>query len=113
MERQIELRATGRRLAATLHEPPMDGGRDTARFPAVVICHGFVGDRIGENRLFASFLYQKVFRTRSEGQCEKDIITGADHTFSTKGHAAQAIRATVDWLQGLDKRKTEWFGWMI
>jgi pimeloyl-ACP methyl ester carboxylesterase len=273
MERSIEIPAKRRRMAATLHYPPMEGGRETARFPAVVICHGFVGDRIGENRLFVkaarafaaagyatlrfdyagcgesegdygasgmddwieqtryaldyaidldfvdpnrvtllghslggavaaltaaldkrvkslalwapaghpfqdivgivgkaayeeavtqgateyrgysltasffaslaahhpfrevrafggdvllvhgtsdaeinveySFLYQKVFRTRSEGQCEKDIITGSDHTFSTRGHAAQAIRTTLEWLQGLDKRKTEWFGWMI
>ncbi len=273
MERQIDIPAKGRRLAATLHYPPLEGGRDAARFPAVAICHGFAGNRIGENRLFVkaarafaaagyatlrfdyagcgesdgdygastmddwidqtryaldylldldfvdpqrvtllghslggavavltaardkrvktlalwapaghpfqdivaivgkaayeeavtqgatevlgyaiapaffaslaphhpfqaardfggdvllvhgtadaqinveySFLYQKVFRTRNEGQCEKEIITQADHTFSTRGHAAEAIRATLEWLQQLDKRKTEWFGWMI
>jgi len=267
MERPIEIRAKDRRLSATLHYPPLEGSGDSTRYPAVVVCHGFVGSRIGKNRLFVkaarafaaagyavlrfdyagcgesegeygatgmddwidqtryaldyvldldfvdpnrvtllghslggavavlaaardkrvktlalwapaghpfqditgivgkeayeeavtigaveyagyelryaffaslakhhpfrearefegdvllvhgtaddaisveySFLYQKVFRTRNEGECEKEIITQADHTFSTKGHAAAAIRTTLEWLQRLDKRKTE------
>ncbi|WP_309121049.1 alpha/beta fold hydrolase [Paenibacillus sp.] len=273
MERHIEIRSQGARLAATLHYPPMEGAWEPSRFPAVVICHGFAGDRIGEHRLFVkaarafasagyaalrfdyagcgesggdygdtgmddwiaqtrcaldyvldldfvdpnrvallghslggavaaltaardkraktlalwaptghpfqdivgivgkaayeeavtqgeteylgyalkpaffaslatchpfreartfegdallvhgtadavipveySFLYQKVFRTRSGGQCEKEIIMQGDHVFSGRGHAERAIRTTLDWLRQLDKQKTEWFGWMI
>lgn len=61
-----------------------------------------------------SFLYQKVFRMReSGGLCDKEIITHADHTFSTRGHAAHAIRHTVQWLTHKDARKSGWSGWEI
>lgn len=60
-----------------------------------------------------SFLYQKVFWTRGTGLCDKEIITGADHTFSTKGHSAIAIGQTVDWLKNKDQVKQGWYGWMI
>ena len=61
-----------------------------------------------------SFLYQKVFRTRPNGGlCDKEIITHADHTFSTKGHAARAIGHTVDWLKNKETRKQGWYEWEI
>jgi len=61
-----------------------------------------------------SFLYQKVFRMRPEGGlCDKEIITHADHAFSTRGHAAHAIRHTVQWLKHKDSRKAGWYGWEI
>ncbi|GMA49870.1 hypothetical protein GCM10025857_12270 [Alicyclobacillus contaminans] len=39
-------------LALTVHQPEAALGNDGQRWPAVVICHGFVGTRIGVNRLF-------------------------------------------------------------
>ena len=60
-----------------------------------------------------SFLYQKVFRTRSAGSCDKEIYTQADHSFSTKGHSDLAIRRTTEWLRELGQQKREWYGWII
>jgi hypothetical protein len=62
-----------------------------------------------------SFLYQKVFRMRQGGGLsDKEIIMHADHSFSTRGHAAHAIRHTVQWLTGKDARKQQgWFEWEI
>lgn len=61
-----------------------------------------------------SFLYQKVFRMRQEGGlCDKEIILHADHTFSTRGHAAHAIDRTVRWLTSKETQKQGWFEWEI
>ncbi|MFC4778143.1 alpha/beta hydrolase [Paenibacillus sp. GCM10023252] len=60
-----------------------------------------------------SFLYQKVFWTRSEGLCDKEIIFQANHTYSSRAHQEEAIRVTSDWLSGLDKRQEEWHHWSI
>ncbi len=53
MERQIGIRFKNEELAATVHYPsnPSAGERQK-RVPLVVICHGFVGNRIGVDRLF-------------------------------------------------------------
>lgn len=48
MERTIHIKSGAINLAATLHQP--EGL--TRKVPLVVICHGFVGSRIGVNRLF-------------------------------------------------------------
>ncbi|WP_274361263.1 alpha/beta hydrolase [Paenibacillus thermotolerans] len=60
-----------------------------------------------------SFLYQKVFWTRIQGQCDKEIVHQADHAFSTKGHAKHVIKATIDWLERAKNQKDAWFGWGI
>ncbi|WP_028612373.1 alpha/beta hydrolase [Paenibacillus harenae] len=60
-----------------------------------------------------SFLYQKVFWTRNEGLCDKEIIFQANHTYSNRTHQEAAIRITSDWLSGLDKRQAEWHDWSI
>ena len=60
-----------------------------------------------------SFLYQKVFWLRSEGQCEKEIILQADHTFSSGESARQAVAKTIEWLQYFSSKKKEWHGWSI
>ncbi|MCM3630848.1 alpha/beta hydrolase [Paenibacillus glycanilyticus] len=60
-----------------------------------------------------SFLYQKVFWTRSDGLCDKEIIFQANHTYSSRHHQEEAIRVTSEWLEGLDKKQQEWHNWSI
>ncbi|HUC90799.1 MAG TPA: alpha/beta fold hydrolase [Paenibacillus sp.] len=50
MEKALTLRHAELELAATLHYPKRTDG--AAKSPAVIICHGFVGSRIGVDRLF-------------------------------------------------------------
>ncbi|MET3548238.1 pimeloyl-ACP methyl ester carboxylesterase [Paenibacillus favisporus] len=55
MERNITIRHEQEELAASLHYPvKQEGkeGRSKDRVPLVIICHGFVGSRIGVDRLF-------------------------------------------------------------
>lgn len=54
MERQIIIRHHQEELTASLHYPSNDGQQEGQynRVPLVVICHGFVGSRIGVDRLF-------------------------------------------------------------
>jgi len=60
-----------------------------------------------------SFLYQKVFWTRSEGLCDKEIIFQANHTYSSRPHQEEAIRVTTEWLDRLDRQQQEWHHWSI
>lgn len=55
MERNITIRYRDYDLTASLHYPakePGGSGRCRNRVPLAVICHGFVGSRIGVDRLF-------------------------------------------------------------
>lgn len=52
MERTIHIKSGDITLAATLHEPDSMMSKKAGKVPLVVICHGFVGSRIGVNRLF-------------------------------------------------------------
>ncbi|KIL40186.1 permease [Gordoniibacillus kamchatkensis] len=55
MEHSITIRTGVNELAATLHYPT-GSARETAercgRWPVLIVCHGFIGSRIGVNRLF-------------------------------------------------------------
>lgn len=59
------------------------------------------------------FLYQKLFWMRSQGQCDKEIIFQADHTYSSHQAYQQLITATKNWLASQEKQKNEWYGWTI
>jgi hypothetical protein len=53
MERSITFPYRQLELAATVHYPcAQKRKQEDKRWPAVIICHGFVGNRIGVNRLF-------------------------------------------------------------
>lgn len=54
MERHITIRHKEEELTASIHYPSKTNQEEgkTARTPLVVICHGFVGSRIGVDRLF-------------------------------------------------------------
>jgi hypothetical protein len=56
---------------------------------------------------------QKLLWMRSEGSCEKEILFQADHTFSSRQAQEEAIRCTVNWLNGLAVRREEWHHWSI
>lgn len=52
MERTLYIPSGDIQLAATLHVPDETGDRAPAKHPLVIICHGFIGSRIGVDRLF-------------------------------------------------------------
>lgn len=55
MERNIVIRHNGEELTASIHYPNKEKGTSSRckdRLPLAVICHGFVGNRIGVDRIF-------------------------------------------------------------
>jgi dipeptidyl aminopeptidase/acylaminoacyl peptidase len=52
MEKPLIISHEGLALTATLHYPAKDGACPDRKMPLVVICHGFIGSRIGVDRLF-------------------------------------------------------------
>ncbi len=52
LEKNLAIQSNGLTLAATLHDPSNQQHFINGRGPLVIICHGFVGNRIGEHRLF-------------------------------------------------------------
>lgn len=81
------------------------------RFPGdVLVVHGTSDDTIPVDY---AFLYQKVFWTRGDGICDKEIIFQANHTYSSYEHQQQAIEVTSNWLKKLDDQKQQWLNWSI
>lgn len=52
MERTLQIPSADISLAATLHEPEGSARQANQKHPLVIICHGFIGSRIGVDRLF-------------------------------------------------------------
>ncbi|WEK53609.1 MAG: alpha/beta fold hydrolase [Candidatus Cohnella colombiensis] len=52
MEKPITIAHENIKLTATIHYPTKESSVDNQKLPLVVICHGFVGNRIGVDRLF-------------------------------------------------------------
>ncbi|MFH5184497.1 alpha/beta hydrolase [Paenibacillus sp. TAB 01] len=59
------------------------------------------------------FLYQKLFWLRSQGQCEKEVIFQADHTYSSQASYNELMQVTKNWLVSLEQKKNDWFDWTI
>jgi alpha/beta superfamily hydrolase len=59
------------------------------------------------------FQYQRMFWLRSTGQCDKEVILQADHTYSTNQSTDQLLNKTNEWLLSNEKRKKEWNDWTI
>lgn len=76
----------------------------------VLLVHGTSDETIPVDY---SFLYQKLFWTRHDGQCDKEIIFQGDHTFSSDASTMFAFETTAQWLDNLEKRRRDWNGWMI
>ncbi len=61
-----------------------------------------------------SWLFQRIAWQRPNGQCDRELIEGADHTYSSRPHREQLIDGTRKWLFQIDKRKkTDWNDWTI
>jgi dipeptidyl aminopeptidase/acylaminoacyl peptidase len=60
-----------------------------------------------------TYLYDKLFWTRQDGTCEKEILLGADHRFTNSQDARLTIDKTIAWLEKLEKQKQDWYGWTI
>ncbi|MCR8996874.1 alpha/beta hydrolase [Brevibacillus sp. 7WMA2] len=58
MKRHVEIKWQDETLAATLYVPELENQAET--FPLIVICHGFIGSRIGVNRLFVETATQLI-----------------------------------------------------
>ncbi|OAS16267.1 alpha/beta hydrolase family protein [Paenibacillus oryzisoli] len=77
MEHAITIQSDDVELAATLHYPTQQTAAvqpDCQRYPLIIICHGFIGSRIGVDRLFVkaarSFSEQGYFVLRFDyGGC--------------------------------------------
>ncbi len=89
------------------HQPFQAANKFTGN---VLLVHGTSDDIIPADY---SFLYQKVFWTRTEGLCDKEIIFQGCHTYSNSKHQSEAIQVTVKWLADIGKRQSEWFDWSI
>ncbi|MEK4508868.1 alpha/beta hydrolase [Paenibacillus sp. FSL K6-2524] len=76
----------------------------------VLVVHGSSDDDIPVDY---GFLYQKVFWTRSEGRCDKEIIFQGNHTYSNGEHQNQLLQKTKNWLGGLESIQSDWQNWMI
>lgn len=83
----------------------------TKRFNGdVLVVHGSSDDILPSDYCF---LYQRAFWLRSDGQCDKEVIIGADHTYSSGDAYAQLMEKTKDWLGSQEKRRLEWNHWTI
>lgn len=76
----------------------------------VLVVHGTSDESIPVDY---AFLYQKVFWTRPEGRCDKEILFQANHTYSSGEHQSELVRKTRHWLGGLEAVQTDWQHWMI
>ncbi|CAM4489813.1 alpha/beta hydrolase family protein [Paenibacillus typhae] len=76
----------------------------------VLVIHGTSDDVIPVDY---AFLYQKLFWTRPEGRCDKEIIFQADHTFSSGPAQEQVLKRTKEWMNQQEHLQQEWQNWMI
>ncbi|WP_025693158.1 alpha/beta hydrolase family protein [Paenibacillus zanthoxyli] len=76
----------------------------------VLVIHGTSDDVIPVDY---AFLYQKLFWTRPDGRCDKEIIFQADHTFSSGPAQQQLLKRTKEWMNEQERMQEEWQNWMI
>lgn len=61
----------------------------------VLLIHGSADEEINVNHCYN---YYYAFRTRKQGSCDKRIINGANHTFSSELTYRQLIQETREWI---------------
>ncbi|GIP34724.1 S9 family peptidase [Paenibacillus sp. J2TS4] len=85
--------------------------QEAGRFSGdVLVIHGTADEDVPVDYCF---LYQKMFWMRSLGQCDKEVIFQANHTFSSSEQTGQLLEKTTEWLHSINKRREEWNDWMI
>jgi alpha-beta hydrolase superfamily lysophospholipase len=55
------------------------------------------------------FYYQKASLLREQGRSDKQIVFGADHTYSNSQHREQLFAATANWISGRDRVTDHFF----
>ncbi|CAM3476114.1 alpha/beta hydrolase family protein [Marinicrinis lubricantis] len=76
----------------------------------VLILHGSADEVISTDYCF---LYDKMMKQRQRGTVEKEVIFGADHTFSQLAHQDLLIERTSQWLKDRVKKAADWNHWTI
>ncbi|WP_155837125.1 prolyl oligopeptidase family serine peptidase [Aneurinibacillus terranovensis] len=76
----------------------------------IFIVHGTDDDDIPVDYCF---LYQRIFWQRSDGQCDKEVISDADHIFSSHQSQQQLFSLTCNWLDERSRRQENWSNWII
>jgi pimeloyl-ACP methyl ester carboxylesterase len=71
----------------------------------VLLVHGTDDEVIPVNDCF---LYDRAFRLRKTGGCDKEVILGANHTFSSIRHRQRLMHATTNWLNAEYRRTEKW-----
>lgn len=61
----------------------------------VLVLHGSSDEEIPAKYCF---YYEKAFRFRASGNCDKELIIGADHTFTKACYKEKLIESTTSWL---------------
>ncbi|QPA32283.1 alpha/beta hydrolase family protein [Thermaerobacillus caldiproteolyticus] len=61
----------------------------------VLLVHGTDDEEIPVDYCF---LYERAFRLRNKGKCDKEVILGANHTFSSIQHRERLLHVTTSWL---------------
>lgn len=76
----------------------------------VYLVHGTADEEVPVDY---TYLYEKLFLTRQDGLCEKEILIGADHRFTNSADARVTIEKTINWLNHVEKQKENWYNWTI
>lgn len=105
MERVIHISYDKIELAATVHYPaPHTRCDPNKRWPAIIICHGFVGSRIGQNRLFVEaarrFAEEGYFVLRFDyAGCGE---SGGEYGDNTMESFIAQTRHVLDYVRSID-----------
>jgi uncharacterized protein len=91
----------------TKHHPLTPGHRFLRD---VLIVHGS-GDEVIP--VDYCYLYERVLRHRVTGTCEKHVINGADHTFSTFDGTEELLAVTGSWMERMEGKSANWSDWII
>jgi pimeloyl-ACP methyl ester carboxylesterase len=76
----------------------------------VYLVHGTADEEVPVDY---TYLYEKLFLTRQDGLCEKEILVGADHRFTNSADARATIESSLNWLKHVEKQKENWYNWTI
>jgi len=104
MVHSLSIRYEGLSLAATIHYPPQASSNGDRKLPLVVITHGFVGNRIGVDRLFVQAARElaergnMVLRFDFAGCGESEGVYG-EHGLDSM---IEQTRTVLDYALGLD-----------
>ncbi|KAB2330641.1 alpha/beta hydrolase family protein [Bacillus mesophilum] len=89
MIRHISIQWEDRKLAAAIHYPDLYG-KENKKYPVIVICHGFVGSKVGINRLFV--------KASQELSLEECVIVRFDYAGCGESEGDYGQSCIDDWI---------------